>query len=81
LTCVFAEENQIARFDIEGDPLAIGLHFAIAGRDDFPPLRLLFGGVRDDDPANRLLALFKTPNDDPIVERSDMHEFDSKAVT
>jgi hypothetical protein len=41
--------------------------FAIAGCDDRAPLRLLFGRVRNDDPADVLLAFFEAPNNEPIV--------------
>jgi hypothetical protein len=43
------------------------VHLAIAGCDDRAPLRLLFGRVRDDDPADVLLAFFEAPNNEPIV--------------
>ena len=54
LARVLAEEDQIARLDIEGDTLAVVVHLAIARRDDLALLRLLFGRVRDDDPADFL---------------------------
>ena len=73
LARVLAEEDQIARLDIERDALAVVVHLAVAGGDDLALLRLLFGRVRDDDPADFLLAFFKAPNDEPIVQRSDIH--------
>src|SRR5438105_3815064 len=38
------------------------------------PLLLLFRRVRDDDRTAFLLAFFEAPNDDPIMERSDIHD-------
>src|SRR5882762_6575904 len=80
LARVLAEENQIARLDIERDALALVVHLAVAGCDDLALLRLLFGRVRDDDPADFLLAFFKAPNNDPIVEWSDVHGFRLQTV-
>src|ERR1700681_801569 len=67
LARVLAEEDQIARLDIEGNPRALIVHLAVAGRNDPALLRLLFGCVGDDDPADLLLAFFKALDDDPIV--------------
>src|SRR2546422_11597955 len=50
LTRVFAEENLIARLDVERDALAV-FHHALAGGDHGAALRLLFRRVRNDDPA------------------------------
>jgi hypothetical protein len=67
LARVLAEEDQIARLDVEGDALAFVVQLAVAGRDDLALLRLLFGRFRDDDPSDFLLAFFKAPNNEPIV--------------
>src|SRR2546422_3091394 len=80
LARVLAEEDQIARLHIAGHALAVVFHFAVARGDDLALLRLLFGRVRDDDPADFLLAFFKAPNNDPIVEWSDVHGFRLQTV-
>src|ERR1700676_317669 len=67
LARVLAEEDQIARFDIEGHALALVVPLAVAGRNDPALLGLLLGRVRDDDPADLLAPPFKALNDDPIV--------------
>jgi hypothetical protein len=54
--------DQIARFDIESTRLPAAFTFAEAGVNDLALLRLLFGGVRNDDAADCLFAFFKTPN-------------------
>jgi len=62
LARILAEQDPVAHVDIEGDALAVVVHLALADREDRALLRLLFGGVRDDDPTDFLLALFKAPN-------------------
>jgi hypothetical protein len=47
---------------------------AVAGGDHRAALRLLFGAIRDDDPADLLFAVVETVNDDAIVQRSNGHE-------
>src|SRR6185503_4789679 len=64
---VLAEEDHVARLHIEGNTRAVVVHLAIAGWDDRAPLLLLFGRVRDDDPADVLLAFLEAPNNEPIV--------------
>src|SRR3984893_12205688 len=67
LARVLAEEDQIARLDIEGNALALVVDLGVAGREGPAFLRLLFGRAGDDDPADLLLALFEALNDEPIV--------------
>jgi hypothetical protein len=55
------------RIHVEGDPLAVVVHLPVAGGDDRALLRLLFGGVRDDDPANILFAFVEALNNDAVV--------------
>ena len=49
------------------DPLAVVFHLPVAGGDDRALLRLLFGGVRDDDPADILFAFVDALNKDAVV--------------
>ena len=42
--------------------------------DDRAPLRFFVGGIRNDDAADVLFAFFEALNEDPVVERSDMHD-------
>jgi len=56
---VFADENLVADLDFEGGELAGFVLLAGAEGDDFRLLWLLFGAVRDDDPAARLALLLR----------------------
>ncbi len=56
LAAVLAEEDPIARLDVEADPLAVTIGFTVASGDDGALLRLLFRGVRNDDAADPLFA-------------------------
>src|SRR5678815_2000916 len=74
LARIFAEQDHIACPNVEWDARAAVSDGAAAGGDHRAPLRLLFRGVRDDDPAALLFTCFVTANDDAIVERSDVHK-------
>src|SRR3954447_17764955 len=50
----FAEQDLVAGLDVERAHRAVLRLGAGAGGDDLALLRLLLGGVRDDDPAGRL---------------------------
>src|SRR5229473_2518023 len=73
LARILAEQDPVARFDVEGDPLAVVFHLPVAGRDDPALLRLFLGGVRDDDAADFLFAFIEAVDDDAVVQRSDLH--------
>ena len=49
LTSICAEQDPVARFDVEGDALAADSGLPVARRDDGALQRLLFGGVGDDE--------------------------------
>src|SRR2546422_8136923 len=67
LARILAEQDPVARFDVERDPLAVVCHLPVDGGDDRALLRLLFGGVRDDDPADVLFAFVEALNKDAVV--------------
>src|SRR4029079_1823769 len=73
LAGVLAEQNEVARFDVQGNALAVILHLAVAGGDDLALLRFFLGGVGDDDPADFLFAFLEALNNESVVERSDVH--------
>src|SRR5690606_35467190 len=58
LTRIFAEQDHIVRLDIERDASAAVSDGAAARGDNRASLRLLFLGVRDNDPAAVLLIFF-----------------------
>src|SRR5262249_45436038 len=72
-TCVLSEEHAVSRLPVERHklplcptPAADGHHLAF--------LRLLLGGVGDDDPAGAaLLFRLDSPDDDSILQRSNLH--------
>src|ERR671930_1401520 len=51
LASILAEQDPVTCFDVEGDPLAVAVGFAVASGDDGALLRFLLRGVRDDDSA------------------------------
>src|SRR5207249_5380334 len=67
---VLAEQDAVALLDVEGDALAVVVDLAGADRLDRRALRLFLRRVRDDDPADLLLALFLALDEDPIVQRT-----------
>ena len=56
-----------------GSTLPSSFDLALAGGDDLALLGLFLGSVGDDDPADALLSFVQTLDDDPVVERSDLH--------
>src|SRR5258708_14524716 len=73
LAGILAEENQVARLDVEWDAFAVVFRLAVAGGDDFALLGLFFRGVWDDDAADFLLTLLDALDNDAVVQRSDVH--------
>jgi hypothetical protein len=68
---ILGKKDPIARLEFERDPLAIIVHSALANRDHLTLLRFLFRGVRNNEPADCLIAFFKAPNEHPIMQRCD----------
>ena len=67
LARILAEQDPVARVDVQGDPPAVVFHLPVAGGDDRALLRLLFGGVRDDDPGDVLFAFVDALNNQAVV--------------
>src|SRR6476661_5740227 len=74
LTRILAEQDHIARLDIERDAHAALSERAVAGGDHRASLRLLLRGVGNNDSAALLLTFFVATDDDSIVERPDIHK-------
>ena len=66
-------KHAIAGLDVERDELSALVASTGTGGDDFALLRLLLGGVRNDDAAFRLLLRFDTADDDAVVQRTELH--------
>ena len=60
-------------FSVEGDDLAALVAGARADGDDLALLRLLGGGVGDDDAAGRLGLAVDAADDDAVVQRTELH--------
>src|SRR5205814_10508666 len=73
LAGVLAEQDDVARLDVERRDLAVLFDFALASGDDLALLGLFLGGIGDDDPADFLFAFFEALNNDAVVQRSDVH--------
>src|SRR4029079_4529182 len=67
LTRVLPEQDGVAVFHVERLASAVFLDLALPGGDDLALLGLFLGGVRNDDSAHLLLALFEALNDDAVV--------------
>src|SRR4029450_1555501 len=71
-TAVLAVENGVADLDVERDPLlAVVVEPARADREDLALLRLLLGGVRNDQAGGRRLLGVERLDDDAVLERLD----------
>src|SRR5271154_1689206 len=70
----FAKQHSVAGLHVEGDKLAAFVARARASSDDFALLRLLLGGVRDDDAALRLFLAFDATDDDAVMQGTEFHE-------
>src|SRR5262249_11714331 len=70
---VLTEEDAVPGLHVERDLLAILAALPVPGRDHLAFLRLLLGGVRDDDAAFLDLLLLEPLHQDPIVQRTNLH--------
>jgi hypothetical protein len=66
----FAEQNDVARFEIEGNELAALIAGSRSHRNDLALLRLLLDGVGNDDAALALLLALKPADDGATDETS-----------
>src|SRR6059036_1052422 len=70
---VLPEQDLVPGLHVERDLLAVVADLAVAGGDHLALLRLLLGRVGDDDPALLDLFLLETLDQDPIVQRPNLH--------
>src|SRR5436190_6979578 len=73
LAAVFAEQDAIALLDVHGDDVAAVIALAGADRQDFALVRLLGGGVGNDDSGRGLGFLLHAFDDHAIGERTKVH--------
>src|SRR5262249_15383990 len=69
---ILADEDRVALLDVELDPLPLIVELPLADGHDFGLLRFLLGGVGDDDAAAHGLLGLLAPDDDAIVQRSEL---------
>src|SRR6267142_1691416 len=69
---VLAEQDAVALLDVERNALPVIVDLTRADRLDGGALGLFLCRVRDDDPADLLLALFLAPDQHPIVQRTNL---------
>src|SRR6516162_2527741 len=70
---VLADQDAVALLDLGRDALAVLGEAAGPDGHDLPLLRLLLGGVRDDDAAPDGLLLLDAANEQPVGERLEVH--------
>src|SRR5207237_5420324 len=70
---ILAEQDLVAGLHVEGNLLPIVADLSGPDGDHLAFLRLLLGGVRDDDPASLDLLLLQTLDHDAIVQRTHLH--------
>src|SRR5208337_1180256 len=76
----FSKQHPVARFDVHRNELAALVTGAWAHGHDLAFLRLLLGGVGDDDAALRLLLTFDAADDDAVVQWTEFHGFLSRLI-
>src|SRR4030095_8867751 len=70
---ILPEQDLVAALHVERHLLAVVVDLAGADGDDLALLRLFLGRVRDDDPAPLDLFFLQTLDQDPIVQRTNLH--------
>src|SRR5262249_37162005 len=72
LSGVLAEEDRVARLDVERRDLAVLLDAALAHGNDLALLGLFLGGVRNDDAADLLFGFLEAFDNDAVVQWSEL---------
>src|SRR5882724_7419171 len=70
---VLAVEDLVVLLHVQRDALAILVELAVADCEDLALLRLLLGGVGEDDPTGCGLLLLDGPHDQPIAQGLELH--------
>ena len=70
---VLAVEDLVALLDVERDALAVLVELAVADGEDLALLRLLLGGVGEDDATRGGLLLLDRPHDQAIAQGLELH--------
>src|SRR6185312_11137560 len=74
----FAEQDAVARLDVERHHRALLVAGSRADRDDLAFHRLFLGGVGNDDAALGLAFFLDTLDHDAVVKRTELHGSSSK---
>src|SRR5215831_10745707 len=69
----FAEQDKVPGLNLGNDALAVLIEGARTDGDNFALLRLLLGGIGDDDAAGALLILGYTAHDHAVAKRTEFH--------
>src|SRR2546423_14070308 len=72
LAGVFSEQDAVPDFDVERAHLAVLEDLAFADRDDLALIRLLAGGVGNDDSARRFVFRIEALHYDAVVQGSNL---------
>jgi hypothetical protein len=72
----FAEQDAVARLDVERNELAGFVARAGADGDDFTFLGLFLGGIGNDDAALGFLFAFEALDDDAVMQGTEFHGID-----
>src|SRR5581483_10646319 len=67
---ILAEQNAVAFLHIQRADLPFFADFALAHRNDLALLRLVLGGIGDNDSTASGLTLFHAPDQDAVMQRS-----------
>src|SRR5437899_8186391 len=77
---VLPEQDLVAGLHVEGDLLAVVADLAAADGDHFGFLRLLLGGIGNDDPTLLDLFLLEPLDEDAVMQRTNLHGFSPSFV-
>ena len=73
LAGILAEQDLVARLDVERNHLALVVFLAFAHGDDFALIRFLGCGVGNDDAASGPALFLDALHDHAVVQRTDFH--------